>query len=60
MTIKYRYFPFLGFRTFDDEDKMFWGIPQGFTVKALVFEWMSFAMILLAKAAKENNNTNGN
>lgn len=55
--IKYRYFPFLGIKTFDDDDKRLYDIPLEYQAKCLVFEWGPFSMIILGKIyiQQENN-----
>jgi hypothetical protein len=51
--MKFRWFPFLGFKTLSDEEKELYGVPLKFTVKALTFEWFSLHMILVGKASQE-------
>lgn len=56
--IKYRYFPFLGFKTFDQEDKEGYGLPLDRESSGLVFEWLSWAMILYGKVYSKDDDGN--
>ena len=59
--IEFRYFPFLGFKTLDSEEKELFNIPQDLGCKALVFEWMSIFFIIFGKVYQlQKKDDNGN
>lgn len=51
--MKFRWFPFLGFKTLTDEEKDVYEIPRYLTVKALTFEWLYLQIILVGKVYQE-------
>lgn len=55
--IKHRYFPFLGFKTLEDDEKELYDLPLDMDWKALVFEWFSLFILIAGKAThkKEDN-----
>ena len=54
--MKYRYFPFLGFKTLSDEEADLFDLDLDFTYKALLFEWFDFSILLLALGTLRNTN----
>lgn len=57
--MKYRWFPFLGYKTLNDEEKAQFEIPRELTCKALTFEWLGIFIILVGKVYKDGG-TDGN
>lgn len=53
LAAKFRWFPFLGYRTLDPVDKFIYDIPQEYEVKALTFEWLSHMIILVGKGSRK-------
>lgn len=58
--IKYRYFPFLGIKKLDAEEKELFGIPDNLECRGLVFEWLSAFFILFGKVYPKKKDDNGN
>lgn len=57
--IKYRYFPFLGIKKFDDQDKIAYDIPLDLECTGLVFEWLG-VLLLISGAVYRRRDDNGN
>lgn len=55
--MKFRYFPWLGFKTLSSEEMHFYALPRTYNYWGLVFEWMNFHCILFAKATLKDNNS---
>lgn len=58
--IKYRYFPFLGYKTLESDEKELLEIPEGLGCKALTFEWLGIYFVIVGKVYKEEKEDNGN
>lgn len=54
--IKYRYFPFVGIKKFDDQDKEAYDIPRGFECTALVAEWFGRLLLITGVVYKSKDN----
>lgn len=57
--MKFRWFPFLGFKTLTDDEKDAYDIPRQLTCKALTFEWLYLQIMLIGKVTSEGG-ANGN
>lgn len=57
--MKFRWFPWLGFKTLTDEEKDVYEIPRHLTVKALTFAWAYLNVILVGKVFDPNGGVNG-
>lgn len=51
--IEFRYFPWLGFKTLDSDEKELFGIPEDYVCKALVFEWVHLFFIIFGKVYQQ-------
>jgi len=56
MIDKFRYFPWLGFKTLSPEDVELLELDTSFTWKGLVFEWLDVIWLIFAKGTKEDTN----
>lgn len=57
--IKYRYFPFLGIKQLEKDEKELYDIPDNRECKALVFEWLMFFWLIVGKVYTVKKEDNG-
>lgn len=51
----YRYIPYLGIRKLTPEEVIMFDLDQGFRYTALLFEWFSYSILLIAVGKMEKN-----
>lgn len=49
--MKYRYFPWLGFKTLTTDEIDLYELDHRYSYKALVFEWLSLHLLIVARAS---------